>query len=311
MGHQSPSSILSRSEGVEPLRSLICIATEGRCTEPSYIDNLVNMLKPNIECIYIEKKGIDEDNTRRRDLIMLALAEVRTKAGGKVHPFLLLTMVINQFYSQYPETKQKIEKLWEIRKSLFTSKENAHSCSNDALIKECCEKLKRSFRGHPFEFEYTDDSFDQNIDSRDIYAYAMYDRDMLSDNNSNGFYKENLQLAKKNNVSLLVTNPNFELWLLLHHPGLNYDEIDQLSAKDGFKKKILALEEKTTTFKNFKHISRERFDTYYRDHIADAIDAINRNPGIFCKKLDDLETQRGSNVGDFLERIVNPHYLSR
>lgn len=117
-----------------------------------------------------------------------------------------------------------------------------------------------------------------------------------------------LEKCRKHNVYVAISNPNFELWLLMHFPNIEqYDKADLLN--------------------NPKNLRRERFPEYSKDkkyleivlsivaggyskgckicfeRFINGIPLAIKQAGMFCEEPEMLGTELGSSVGKLVKKM--------
>ncbi|GAA0066564.1 MAG: RloB family protein [Clostridium perfringens] len=114
-------------------------------------------------------------------------------------------------------------------------------------------------------------------------------------------FKEVIDICKKNNYNLGLTNPCFEFWLLLHHTDcieeFDIEEI-KLNPKISSRRNYLGkcLVKKLGSYKKDKI----RFEKDFKDNIPIAI----KNAEKYCRDVEKLKDNVGSSVGDILIKMT-------
>lgn len=112
-------------------------------------------------------------------------------------------------------------------------------------------------------------------------------------------YDEIIKKCNEKDIRLYVSNPTFELWLLLHSDTINeLDRLELLQNKKVGKKRYIE-KELSNKFNGYKkdHIKFERFLPYINL-------AINQEKQ-FCEDTQRLKDDLGSNVGLLLNELIN------
>jgi len=314
---------LKREESTLLPKEYYFIVFEGRRTEPEYFACLEkkDMLKAQVVYQKVDKDCLDENNTFRKQLIEIAIEEKNYLETGRRGIYSLVTALYKEFFQQFRDdeifSKDYEENEW--RKKKLRSVMEYHLSFREKIIRKLrrqkitkledvicfvVNELNKKF-GKYFEPENHDYYIPQ--ESRDVlkdgvYVYIMCDRDAWCDEISeNGRYFDNLKLCSEHGIGVIMTYPQFELWLLLHHPGVDPSCCPDLVGK------IIELEDDVSNKTEVKRITLERFEKYYMYHIGDAIHAVKKFG--LCSDLKNLESQYGTNFGIFLEKILKPEYL--
>lgn len=110
-------------------------------------------------------------------------------------------------------------------------------------------------------------------------------------------YDEIVKQCVKAGYELYISNPTFELFLLMHDDRIfNLDRKQMIENRKISSKRFL--ETKVNEF--FGHNKRHLVFDIYKDRIAIAI----KNEKKFCEDLKELKSNLGSNVGLFLDSLI-------
>jgi hypothetical protein len=132
----------------------------------------------------------------------------------------------------------------------------------------------------------------------------VFDKDIFEKKAKKNDFLEILSLCKKYDIRVLLTNPNFEFWLLLHldkQVVSIYKEENLLKNPKNHPKEKKRLLEKILSKKmvgyNKANLQFERF----KDRIRTAIE----NEKDYEQNISNMGSKLGSNIGLFLEEIMN------
>lgn len=139
-------------------------------------------------------------------------------------------------------------------------------------------------------------TFDKEID----FLCLVVDRDPESFTEFQ--FDDVLKTCKQNNFEFLISNPNFEFWLLLH-----FDEVLALDNEKLLKNnKIYPGSKSSIRFipnelrKCLGNYKKSRYDvTLLLNNIDNAI----KNEKHYCESLPELKNELGSNIGVFIEKL--------
>ena len=127
---------------------------------------------------------------------------------------------------------------------------------------------------------------------------------LIVDRDKESFYdfqvKEVTEICEKDEINLVITNPCFELWLLLHFDVSKESIIDRLSETGGLKKELLKyskINEKGTTIPQVKNEYIRRIDN--------ALDNLDS----YCQDIESLKKETepdviGSNIGELMRELT-------
>ena len=128
---------------------------------------------------------------------------------------------------------------------------------------------------------YTDNDRACMIVDRDIDSFTPEQYDIL------------LEECRKRNISLYMSNPCFEFWLLLHFSDCRHLDLNRLQ----YEKSYLTLE-LSQHHHNYKK-SKMNFENY-KLRINDAVS----NAQIYCENIDELKEKLGTNVGCLITELM-------
>ena len=165
--------------------------------------------------------------------------------------------------------------LYEHLIKLYTNK------ISDDVLKSFSSYLKQQFRAYNPRYDK---------------ACVIIDRDPESFTSSQ--YESVLELCREKKVSLYVSNPCFEFWLLLHFPIVF--ELDP--------QKLLANKKISRTKRFLEGELRKIDSSFQKNHIQfemfeKHIDTAIKNEASFCEDITALKTELGSNVGKLLSEL--------
>jgi len=135
-------------------------------------------------------------------------------------------------------------------------------------------------------------TFDKEIDC----ACVIIDRNIRNLDNYHGF----VQKCKEKEYRLFVSNPDFELWLLMHSNNIFKYDNDTLLNNEKVNKNRRYLEQALSI--EFKGYRKEniRFEKFL-PFIQNAIE----NEKHFCEDIDELEYKLGTNIGILIKELKN------
>lgn len=115
-------------------------------------------------------------------------------------------------------------------------------------------------------------------------------------------YDQALTLCRQRNIALHVSNPCFELWLLLHFP-----EVLELDRDKMLKNERAGISSRRRFLENElrKILPQFRKNTLKFELFADHIQQAIENESAFCEDIEMLKIELGSNVGKLLSEMKN------
>ena len=283
---------------------------EGQETEPIYFAKLKDMrskigISPLIDFIQIEKpRGEDWSNPKKMlDALCLDLSDSITyntlinamidclytsdyliKHKDKIKEFanLLISFVHDELNVQENDIVSDITKTTKVIYDFF-NKQRPRICN--IIISNITDVLDN--------YEIT---FDKEID----FLCLVVDRDPESFTEFQ--FDDVLETCQKNNFDFLISNPNFEFWLLLH-----FNEILDLD-----KNKLLRNEKINPGSKSSiryipnelrKCLGKYKKNKYDSELFLKNLDTAIKNEKQYCETLPELKNELGSNIGVFIEKL--------
>lgn len=283
---------------------------EGQETEPIYFAKLKELkneigISPLIDFIQIEKpRGEDWSNPKKMlDALCLDLSKEIT------YNTLINAMIDCLYTSDYlVKHRDKIKEFSDLLVSFMHEELNV---AETDIVKDVnhttkavydffnqqrpriCNIIMSNVTDILNNYEIT---FDKEID----YLCLVVDRDPESFTEFQ--FDDVLKTCKQNNFEFLISNPNFELWLLLH-----FDDIHDLDNKKLLKnEKINPGSKSSIRFipnelrKCLGAYKKSRYDVTL---LIKNIDKAIKNEKNYCESLPELKNELGSNIGVFIEKI--------
>ena len=285
---------------------------EGQETEPIYFAKLKDMkneigISQLIDFIQIEKpRGEDWSNPKKMlDALCLDLSKEITYNT-------LINAMIDCLYTSNYLSKHR-NKIQEFSNLLVSFMHDELKVSETDIVKDIKQTTKAVYEFFNHQrpkicdiiisnvtdilnnYEIT---FDKEID----YLCLVVDRDPESFTEFQ--FDDVLETCKQNNFEFLISNPNFEFWLLLH-----FDDILELD-----KEKLLHNEKINKESKSSirfipnelrKCLGKYKKNKYNSDLLLAKIDTAIKNEKQYCETLSELKNELGSNIGLFIEKLRN------
>lgn len=157
-----------------------------------------------------------------------------------------------------------------------------------------------------FPDQYTEKSIEilQNYISEQEYCYnskvdkvcIIIDRD--PQNFKTHQYNKLVEVCNNRNFSLHVSNPCFELWLLMHYPIILELDINKMHENIKVTRNTRFLEKEVK-----KQFPEYRKNNLPFEKLVNKVDTAIFNAQYFCENLEKLESNLGSNVGLLLKEL--------
>ena len=251
--------------------------------------------------------------------------EVIEQMLGKLTSFQFATLLLRKYFEiielddlieKNPNDKtlkKKCSDLYRIRKSCvqranadcLVDPKNGIVKDGRKMMKVVIDLIKKdpSFK-EEYEVELNDYDLVQknpkDSNTERDRVFVVFDRDFDGDtyNRSDDEYKKVFEKCDKKGYEILLSTPEFEIWLLMHHAGEDYSEIDFWN-RDIINNRLCELEN-INRYK-IKKINSARYDQYYKGHFEDALAESKK----LATKLNDLLTGIGTNVGIKLKSLID------
>lgn len=301
----------SKTRTTDEVRKKIFFVFEGNQTEPLYFaalrDARCNLgISPLIDFIHITKGRYENWSNPKKLLECLFLY----LSNDITYGYLLETMTQTLYTSNYLKKRgnyiAEFEKLvyefilTQLKKSKTDIVENIEDTVAIILnyFKEswpriCClvlDNLETTIK----EQEFT---YDKKIDS----LCLVVDRDPESFTSQQ--FDEVYKTCKSHGFDLLVSNPCFEFWLLLHFNRVH--ELDRDLLLKNSKVRDSNNSPRFIDYELKKCLGKYKKNLYDAKQLVDLIDLAIENEKAFCESLPELKTQLGSNVGCFISSLKN------
>lgn len=289
------------------------LLTEGTETEPRYFgaveENKARLgIPPIIEIIPLERSYGEDCWSNPKKILDRLLLNLEESASGKISYSTLLNAMVDCLYhgeylsrhrEKIPEIACLLEKI--IRDVLKAAPDDfvddvkaAVVAAMDALAKEkprICELIVENI-GETLNEQFI--PYAPEIDK----ICLVVDRDPESFTGSQFDYVKNACAA--NDVRLYVSNPGFELWLLMHSENFASMKED-LTARFSRMKPSAFLE-------HVEKLLKQEFGGYNKskpktEQFMQAIDTAITNEKSLAEDVDALKNEMGSNVGLLIEEM--------
>lgn len=283
---------------------------EGQETEPIYFAKLKDMkneigISPLIDFIQIEKpRGEDWSNPKKMvDALCLDLSKDITYNT-------LINAMIDCLYTSNYLIKHK-DKIKEFSDMLVSFMHEVLNVYETDIVKDVTQSTKAVYDFFNQQRPRICNIIMSNInDILDNYEIT-FDKDidflcLVVDRDPESFtdfqFDDVLKTCTQNNFEFLISNPNFEFWLLLH-----FDDILTLDNEKLLKNEKINPDSKSSIRfipnelrKCLGNYKKSKYDVTL---LLKSIDKAIKNEKNYCESLLDLKNQLGSNIGVFIEKL--------
>lgn len=293
------------------VRKKVFLIFEGNETEPLYFATLRDVrsdlgISPLIDFIQIMKGRYENWSNPKQLVDRLCLYLSDSITYGSLLEMMVQTLYFSEYLKRRGHLIDEFENLVEefISSQLQKSKNDVVKNLEDTVtiildyFKESKSRIYRlvleNLEAVIKEQEIT---YDKEID----LLCLVVDRDPESFTSQQ--FDEVYQTCKKHGFDLLVSNPCFEFWLLLH-----FDSVHQLNKELLLKNSKVRDSNNSPRFveqelqKCLGRYSKNRYDV---KRMMELVDVAVENEKAFCETLPELKFQLGSNIGCFISSLRN------
>lgn len=275
----------------EPRKKYI-LAFEGEKTEEKYFTELLNNrrnlgINSLIDFVILERDICEKGVSNPKHLTNLLLNKMKEYNEKKISDISLISRLVN-IVERYSIPRRKFNRLCKLYRDIMKSNCFVMFNFNDInKIKKYLydilnndEELKKIIDDYIAELLlFNDINYDLELDK----ICLIVDRDYDSFSEEQFDYVKNA--CEKNKITLCISNPFFEFWLLLHTENvLSYDKNN--------------LKDKTFITDKLKEIlgkySKSNFNA---ESLIENIHTAIENEKEFCENIECLKNEIGSNVG--------------
>ena len=308
-----PGPLPDEEEEEISLRRLVHIICEGEKTEPNYFGwfERYHMNAGRFELRIFKKDLFDIDTTDREDMVELMKGFITLETRTLYTAFQFSTVILRQLYQKIGTGDRRLhERFRKIRHHAVKEAIKLKASNNEGIVIDTkrMEKIvldKSNSLMHEFGIEYEQLNIDMMFqNSKEVgendRIYVVMDRD--PDNiRTDDYYMGIIDKCEKMGYELLLSTPDFEFWLLLHH--IDMEIVDQWKYSP-YSKNLVAdeLNEKENRSYEQKPISEDRFKRYYKNTFEFALK--NTQSPKLTLDLRELITTAGSNVGVKLRELM-------
>ena len=283
---------------------------EGQATEPIYFAKLKEMrenvgISPLIDFIQIEKpRGEDWSNPKKMvDALCLDLSDDITYNT-------LINAMIDCLYTSEFLNKHR-DKITEFSNLLINFMHDVLKVQETSIVNDLAQTTKEVYdffvKERPRICEIIMNNISEILENYEI----TYDKDidiicLVVDRDPESFtefqFDDVLKICKDNKFEFLISNPNFEFWLLLH-----FNVVNELDQNDLLKNEKINSDAKSSvryiTNELRKALGIYKKNKYRAEELISNIDTAIKNEKNYCETLPELKYKLGSNIGLFIEKL--------
>lgn len=293
----------------EPKRKCLFLF-EGKETEPIYFSKLKDLhdevgISPLVDFIQIEKpRGEDWSNPKKIvDALCLDLSETPTYNT-------LINAMVDCLYTDAYLFRHR-SKIKEFEKLLVSFMRDILQVKESDLVDNVEETVKNTLEYFQKQWPNICDIILKHIEEMLQNYKITYEKDfdilcIVVDRDPESFFEWQfdhvLKTCEKNGFKFLLSNPNFEFWLLLHFDDVLELDRDKIRLNEKINKNS-ASSIRFVPDELRKRLGKYKKKCYDAESLILKIDTAICNEKQFTEALPELKNEIGSNIGTFIEEL--------
>lgn len=300
----------SKTRASDEARRKCLFLCEGEETEPLYFAKLRDMkgyvgISSLIDLIQIERpRGENWSNPKKMvETLCLDLS------GNTTYNSLINAMVDSLYYDSFLQRHN--DKIREFEPLLVSFMHDTLNVKETDLVHNLYSTIETTLdffrRNRPricniilSHIEETLQNYNITFDKEIDFLCVVVDRDPYSFTERQ--FDDVLKICKENGFRLLISNPNFEFWLLMHFDTVSSLDREKIKANDridkGSKSSVRFVQ-----YELRKALGKYKKSWFDAESLIKNIDKAIKNEKSFCEALPDLKNEIGSNIGVFIEDL--------
>lgn len=277
---------------------------EGEVTEPMYFDGIISNQKglsisESVSIINVLRSMEDIHNSHPKHVLSLAKEIKESNQQEYITKEQLRKRIVDYIEINLTDNKEEL---------LAMVKDYFENYISDLIYnEELSNVIVDIFKNEMFSSLVNEVSKYLN-NQRVILDYnpKIDQVNMIIDRDKSSFktekYEELLEECKNKKINLFVSNPSFEVWLLMH-----FDEFENLDFKKLKENKRVNTRKKSRKYAEKKLseiIGYDKSSLNFSDFVDKIDKAIDREKK-YCENLEGLENNVGTNVGLLIENMRN------
>lgn len=285
----------SRQSEIKNYKPKYFIASEGSNSEPMYFDGLNDsVISENITIINILRDYASACNSHPSFIVKMIKEFILNATSDEITVLELKNKIDNcirenNYDIDISDIYNKLISIYK-KEDYRIKKDNLNDLFLRVFKSEVYKDLAENF---PLYFEAQNVTYSSTIDKLNI----VIDRD--KQNFKDFQYDEVVEFCKNNNVSLYVSNPTFEFWLILHFPEVENEDKTEMLENRYISSSRRYLEKRLHDICKYKksQLKFKDFEPYIND-------AIQREKQ-YKEDMPSLKEELGSNVGILINEMLN------
>lgn len=284
-----------RETAIVDYRKKYFIASEGSATEPKYFEKLNDsIIKENVSVINILRDYACQGYSNPTHVVKLLQAFIDNSFNG-----ITVRELKNKLANWTHENPNKIDFT-----SVLTEINQIYKSDDDRIPYDNLDDLfMRLFREEVYEDVIK--NFAKYVMAQDVtYSPVRDTLNMVIDRDKDSFtdeqYDKVVKFCEDNNVNIYVSNPCFELWLLMH-----FDEFDKENPDDLFLNKKVNTSGKRYLEKRLNEICKYKKNSIDFSKFEPGIKKAIQREKKLAEDVTKIKYELGTNVGILVNNILN------
>lgn len=283
-----------RETAIVDYRKKYFIASEGSATEPKYFEKLNDsIIKENVSVINILRDYACQGYSNPTHVVKLLQAFIDNSFNG-----ITVRELKNKLANWTHENPNKIDFT-----SVLTEINQIYKSDDDRIPYDNLDDLfMRLFREEVYEDVIK--NFAKYVMAQDVtYSPVRDTLNMVIDRDKDSFtdeqYDKVVKFCEDNNVNIYVSNPCFELWLLMH-----FDEFDKENPDDLFLNKKVNTSGKRYLEKRLNEICKYKKNSIDFSKFEPGIKKAIQREKKLAEDVTKIKYELGTNVGILVNNIL-------
>lgn len=284
-----------RETAIVDYRKKYFIASEGSTTEPKYFERLNDsIIKENVSVINILRDYACQGYSNPTHVVKLLQAFIDNSFNG-----ITVRELKNKLANWTHENPNKIDFT-----SVLTKINQIYKSDDDRIPYDNLDALfMRLFREEVYEDVIK--NFARYVMAQDVtYSPVRDTLNMVIDRDKDSFtdeqYDKVVKFCENNNVNIYVSNPCFELWLLMH-----FDEFDKENPDDLFFNRKANASGKRYLEKRLNEICKYKKNSIDFSKFEPGIKKAIQREKKLVEDVTKIKYELGTNVGILVNNILN------
>lgn len=293
--------------------SVYFLVYEGKETEQIYFNAVENLreeieISPLIELVPVIRSYSEEGWSNPKKMVDRMIKNLEENKTGCFSYETLCNWIVDYLIDEEIITAKMARKtkIWKILEEICNEDLDTHiNLDVDNLEMRCTQILSFLKEKTDIKNQIEDVS---NIIKNGRITYTdevdkicfIVDRDKKSflSEPGNNQYEYVLKKCQEKKFGFYVTNPCFELWLLMH-----FDEVAELDKEKLLENPYVSSDKRYTEYELRRMVAGFEKTNYDAEFLVRNIDKAIKNEAMFCEDIELLESQIGSNLGRLFEEL--------